>query len=112
MTLLELYNVLLQVGIPVAHNETELTEYPYIVYQEFNTDYSTASGKAYMEKIKVNICHYTKAEFDPSLELLKEILMNNNMSFNIATSYDRDSKITINQLDVTIAIEFWRNGNG
>ncbi len=102
MTLLELYNVLLQVNIPVSHYEGDLDEYPYIVYQEFNTSYDNASGKAYKEKTRVDITHFSKTEFDPSLDVLKKTLLNNNINFSVATTFDKDSKVIINQLEVII----------
>lgn len=103
MTLLDLYNTLLKVDIPVSHYEGELDEYPYIVYQEFNTSYDTASGKAYKEKTRVEITHFSKAEFDPSLELLKKKLLENNINFSVATTFDKEAKTIINQFEVVIS---------
>lgn len=110
MTLLDLYNILLQVGIPVAHNEAELDEYPYIVYQEFNSSYDTASGRAYREKTRVDVTHFSKAEFDPSFDRLKKTLLENNINFTVATTYDKDSKVTHNQIDVVITADMIYRG--
>jgi hypothetical protein len=102
MTLLELRNLLLQAGIPVWHYEAEQEETPFIVYQEFSTSYSYASGEAMRESVRVGIAHYTKKEFDPSLELLKSALLKSKLGFTIATAFEPDAKIIINQFELTI----------
>jgi len=101
MTLLDLFKILQAVGIPVSHYEGELDEYPYIVYQEFSTAYDTASGKAYKERTRSEVVHYTKMEFDPTFELLKNVLLKNDLNFIVATTFDRESKVIINRLEVT-----------
>ena len=103
MTLLDLYNILLEVGIPVSHYEIELENYPYILYQELATSYKWASGQTLQENIKVEVVHFTKKEFDPSLERLKQVLLKNKIGFNIAHGYDPEIKDIINQFDLTIS---------
>ena len=105
MILLDLYKALETVGIPVSHYEGELDEYPYIVYQEFSTAYDTASGKVYRERTRVEITHYTKAEFDPTLDNLKGVLLKNDLNFTVATTFDRESKVISNRIEVAITQE-------
>jgi flagellar hook protein FlgE len=102
MTLLDLYNVLLLVGIPVSHYEGELDEYPHIVYQEFNTTYDTASGRAYRKKTRVEITHYTKVEFDPTIDILKGVLLEHDLYFTVATTFNPENEVITNQGEVTI----------
>jgi hypothetical protein len=102
MTLLDLYKLLIEAGIPVAHYETELEEYPYIIYQELTTSYTWASGRTLRENVKVEVVHFTKTEFDPSLEILKAVLLKNKLGFTIATAFDPDAKNIINQFEITI----------
>jgi hypothetical protein len=103
MTLLELYNLLLKVGIPVAHYETELTERPYIVYQELFTSYDWASGCTVTEKIKCEVVHVSKTEFDPTFEILKKILLEAKIGFSIETVFELDKKDILNNFDLTIS---------
>ena len=102
MTLLDLYNTLLQVGITVAHYEAELDEYPYITYQEIATTYQHGSGHPWREDVAVEVVHFTQKEFDPTLEKLKYELHKSNISFTIAHGYDPDEKVIINQFALTI----------
>jgi hypothetical protein len=103
MILHDFYNALLTVGIPVSHYEGELDEYPYIVYSEYSTSFKTASGKPYEEKTRVEIIHYTKTEFDPSLESLKKMLLDNNIIFSVATTFDPESKVIQSQIEAVIS---------
>ena len=112
MNLLDLRNILLQVGIPVGHYETKKEEFPRIVFQELSTSYDTASGKAYRENTRVDITHYTQTGLDPTLDKLKEILLKNNIGFNIVTAFDEDSKVIINQFDATITKSLGGNSFG
>ena len=104
MTLLDLYNILLKVGIPVSHYETELENYPYISYQELTTTYKYSSGRAVREDIRVDVTHLTKTEFDPTLERLKEVLHESNIGFTITHEYDPDPKFRdiLNRFELTI----------
>ena len=102
MTLLELYNILLEAGIPVWHNEAKQEETPYVIYQETATSYKWASGATLEEHIKVDVVHFTKEEFDPSLERLKEVLHRAKISFTIAHGFDPEAKITISQFGLTV----------
>lgn len=102
MTLLEFYKILLEVDIPIGHYETELEKFPYIIYQELSTSYDYASGIAIAEKINLEVVHFTKKEFCPSLEKLKEVLHKHKIGFNIATAYDHEPKNIINQFEITI----------
>ena len=103
MTLLDLYNILLEVGIPVSHYEIDSENYPYILYQELTTSYKWASGQVSQENIKVEIVHFTKKEFDPSLERLKQVLHKHKIGFTIAHGYDPEQKDIINQFDLIIS---------
>jgi len=102
MTLLDFYHILLEVGITVSHYEAELDEYPYIFYQELVTSEKYLSGQPVREDIKVDVVHFTKKAFDPSLEKLKQVLRNHKIGFTITHGYDPEIKDIINQFDVTI----------
>ena len=102
MTLLELRDVLLQVGIPLGHYETNEKAFPRMTYQELNTFYNNASGQAYRENTRVNIEHFTKTEFDPTLEKLKETLLANKITPTITTLWDETNKVIVNLFDITI----------
>ena len=105
MTLLDLYNILLKADIPVAHYETELEKYPYIVYQELTTSYQYSSGQPWREDIAVEVVHFTEKEFDSTLETLKEKLLENKINFTIAHGYDAAEKVIMNQFTFTITKE-------
>ena len=104
MTLLDLYNILVEVGIPVSHYDVELENYPYIAYQELSTTYKYASGRAIREDIRVDVAHLTKQEFDPTLERLKAVLHKHKIGFTIFHVYDPDPKFKdiINRFELTI----------
>jgi len=102
MTLLEFYNILLETEIPVGHYETELESFPYIIYQELSTTYNYGSGKPIAEKINLEVVHFTKKEFCPSLEKLKNVLHKHKIGFSIATAYDHEAKNIINQFEIAI----------
>ncbi|MCL2248672.1 MAG: hypothetical protein FWC13_05335 [Oscillospiraceae bacterium] len=108
MTLLEFFNLLEKTEIPVWHYEATLEEYPYIVYQELTTDFSWASGKPYEEHTQIAVEHYTKNEFDPSLERLKRLLIKNKVPFTISTAYNHETKVILNQFSLKIKHE-WKD---
>jgi len=105
MKLRDFYQLLLKAGIPVAHYETDLEERPYIIYQELSTSYLWVSGATLREDTRVEVVHLSETEFDPSLELLKDVLLKHKLGFTVATAYDPDGKIIVNQLEVTISNE-------
>ena len=102
MTLLEFYGILKTVGIPVWHYEAEQEQTPYIVYQELTTKYMYASSKPYREEIKIDLAHITKKGLDPTLERLKEVLIDNNIVFTITHGFDEETKEIGNMFDLTI----------
>ena len=101
----ELYQLLLEAEIPVGHYETDLEEYPYIIYQEVSTSYLWRSGIPTREDTKVEVIHFAKAEFDPSLERLKSVLLKNKIGLTVATAFYPENKTIVNMLDVTISRE-------
>jgi len=105
MTLLDFYNLLLTADMPVAHYETDLEAYPYMIYQEFGTAYKWASGLTVREDTKVEIAHFTKTEFDPSLERLKCVLLKSKIGFTIETLFNPENKVILNILTVIISRE-------
>jgi len=105
MTLPELETVLKEAGIPVAHYEIVATDYPYIVYQELTTEDRWASGLIYEESIRVEVAHFTKKAFDPSLKLLKDALRKKKIGFVINHGFDSEDKTIINQFIITIVDE-------
>ena len=105
MTLLELKSVLKEAGIPVAHYEIVKTDYPYIIFQEFATTDKWASGQSYEEHIRVEIAHFTKIAFDPSLKKLKDALRKRKIGFTITHGFDPEDKCIINQFLITIVDE-------
>jgi len=106
MTLLEFYNILLEVGIHVGHYEVDIKRSPpYIVYSELNTNYDYASGRPRIEKIRIEVLHISKDEFDPSLANLKNLLHKHKISFDIATEFHYERKNIINSFELTIQSE-------
>ena len=103
MTLLDLYKILLEVDIPVGHYEIQQKDHPYIVYQELATTYKWASGQTVQENISVAVAHFTKNEFCPTLEKLKQLLLKNKIGFTIAHDYDPDDEDILNQFSLTIS---------
>ena len=103
MTLRDLHGILRGVGIPVAHYEAELDNYPYIVFNELGTTYSAASGQVWREVTRIGIDHYTKTEWDASLDELKKILLENKLKFTTATIWYVDTKVIHTQIDLSIA---------
>ena len=103
MTFLELYTKINDAGVPIWHYEAAQENYPYAVYQEYAVTYDNASGRQYREKTRVSIAHFSKDEFDPTLETLKKVLLENSLIPTISITYDKDSKIIVNQFEITIA---------
>ena len=103
MSLPEFYQILCKAGITVSHYEADLDKFPYIVYQELSTGHSNASGKNWREVTRVNVEHFTKKEWDPSLEKLKLALMENRINFTTTTNYFTDTKVINTVFDLTIA---------
>ena len=106
MTLREFYELISTVdNISVFHYESDLQEYPYMVYQEFATTYVIASNKALTEKTNVEVIHFSKDEFDETFAQLKQILLDNSIFFTVATTFDRETKVIQNQLEVQLIHE-------
>ena len=103
MTLQKFENCLKESGIPVAHYEILQTNPPYIVYQELSTTYKYASGQPVEESTSIEVVHFTKKAFDPSLERLKEVLIKNKIGFTIAHAFNPGEKTIVNQFDLTIS---------
>jgi hypothetical protein len=102
MTLSDFYGLLTSVGIPVAHYEADLEQYPYIIYQEYATSYLLASNNVYTEKTNVEVIHFTLAEFDETFGSLKAVLLQNGLFFNVATTFDQETKVIQNQLELVL----------
>jgi len=105
MTLQEFREILKKVGIPVAHYKTQLTEYPYITFQEFGTTNFSASGRVWREAIKVGVDHYTNKEWDETVEKLKRVLLKKNINFTTAIIWYEDDEIIHTSFDLTITRE-------
>ena len=105
MKLLDLYNILQKVDIPVYHYETELQAFPYIIYQELSTSYTWASGKVKDELTPVVAVHFSKTEFDPTVEKLKEVLLEHKIGHTINIDYDPATKVIVNEFMMTIKDE-------
>jgi hypothetical protein len=103
MTLQELKSLLEEVGIPVAHYETLLTEFPYIIYRELNSSYNHASGRAWREVTNVSVDHFTKKEWDTTLDQLKLLLLQNKINFTTVTLFYEEDKVIHTQFDFAIA---------
>ena len=102
MTLKQLHEIIKQVNIPVGHYENFLDSFPYISYMETAGSYSYASGNIRRESIDVVINHLTKEEWDPSLDALKRILVDNKIAFTSNTVWYEDMRVihTIIQLSI------------
>jgi len=106
MTLNEFGDLLNTINdLNVFHCFAEQQEYPYLVYHAPNPIYDTASSKPYRERIPVELAHFSKMQSHPTFERLKEVLFENDLFFNVISTYDHDSEVFINQLELTI----WRN---
>ena len=102
MTLLKLYEILQEVGIPVWHYEAKQEKIPYIIYQEQTTTGKWASGQIFLEVVNVEVVHFMKKEFDPSLERLKKKLLKNKIGYTIAHGFDEETKNIINHFSIAI----------
>jgi len=102
MTLQELETILNTAAIPVAHYQTATTTYPHIVYQEISTTAIWASSNAFKEQISVEVSHFTKEPFDPSLAQLKAVLHKNKLGFTISHSFNPENKVILNQFSLNI----------
>ena len=105
MTLLDLQRVLQKTNLPVYHYEAVEVDFPYIVYQEYAETYSFASGSTYKENIAVEIYFFTKTEFDPAWDMLKQTLIKNNVFFRTSISYE-GAEVTMYNLSTTITHEY------
>jgi len=103
MTLLEFQDILREVGIPVAHFEIRETEYSYIIFQEYSTSYTFASGNAWREITRISVDHFSKTIGDSTLEKLKLVLLKNKINFTTVTMYYPEGKIIHTQFDLSIA---------
>jgi len=110
MTLLELQYILQEVGLPIVHYEARMTKSSYIVYRELGTSYSFASGRAWRETIRVSIDHFTKKEWDETLDKLKLVLLKNKINFSTVTMYYEDEKTIHTQFDLSIARDMRDDG--
>ena len=103
MTLFKFSKILQKVDIPVGHYATQQEETPYIIYQELATKQMYVSGEAVQEDISIEVVHFTKEEFDPTLERLKQVLRKHKIGFDIVHGYDPEAKNTVNQFTLTIS---------
>ncbi|MCL2215771.1 MAG: hypothetical protein FWB91_01995 [Defluviitaleaceae bacterium] len=110
MTLKDLYNILMEVGITVSHYEANLDTFPYIVFQELGTSYSLASGRIWREVTRVRVEYFTKDEWDKTLDALKIALLRKKINFTTATIWYEDTKVICTSFDFSIAREFVMGG--
>jgi len=102
MTLREFESILKLAKIPVARYGIVTTEYPYIVWQELSTEYKWASGQTFRKDVLVEVVHFTKLPYDPSLHRLENALLKNKFVFRISHGFDPEDKIIINQFTLTV----------
>ena len=105
MGLKELYEKLLESGIPVWHYEAMQEAMPYAVYAETSTRYRHASGRLLEEVVSVEMAHVTDREFDPSLEKLKEVLAESKIAFSIVHSFVPETKRIVSHFEFEIVRE-------
>jgi len=96
----------MEVGIPVSHYEANLDNFPYIVFQELGTSYSLASGKIWREVIRVGLEHFTKEEWDESLDALKSALLKRKIIFTTVTIWYEDKKVICTPFEFSIVREW------
>lgn len=101
----EFRDILKEAGIPVAHYKTQLTEYPYIIFREYGDTYQHASGNAWRELTGVVVDHYTKTEWDDTVDKLKKALLKRKINFTTVVIWYEDDEVIQTQFDLTIARE-------
>lgn len=105
MTLHELHGVLSSVGIAVSHYEADLDTFPYITFSELSTSYVFASSRAWREITRVGVDHFTKTEWDKTLDDLKLTLLKHKINFTTATVWYANDKLINTQFNLSITRE-------
>lgn len=103
MTLNEFPAFIAKSGAKVFHYEAQQNAYPYIVWQETSTTFINASNEQYTRNVNISLSHFTKTEFDPTLEKLEALLRENKLFYSIVTSFDRVDKAIQNQIEINIS---------
>ena len=103
MTLSDLRMILMQAGIPAEHYKARLIQFPYIIYKETAFSYDYAGGREWRKVTRVSVDHFTKTEFDPTLELLERVLLKNKIGFTgVVVWYEADEIVHTN-IELSIA---------
>ncbi|HBV86885.1 MAG TPA: hypothetical protein DEF42_09610 [Desulfosporosinus sp.] len=91
MTLLELRDLLLTVGVPVYHYHASKQTESYIVWSEFGTKKLNSDSQMKEKVIKVQVDLFTKTEFDPNVEEIDSVLDSDDISFDYQVDYEEDA---------------------
>jgi hypothetical protein len=84
MTLLDLRDLLLTVGVPVYHFEAGKEEGNYIVWgEEGQASASSADNRMRTQGIRGTIEYFTTVEFDPVFDLIQEKLNSTDMAWGL-----------------------------
>ena len=94
MTLLELADILVTVGVPVNHYNAIKKPDKYIVWAEDNQADSLYSDDAMQEQVlQGTIDYFTKTEFDTNFDKIQQALIDNEISFRLnSVQYEDDTK--------------------
>ncbi len=91
MTLLELRDLLLTVGVPVFHYHASQQTESYIVWNEFGRKGLSADSQIQEKAIKVQVDYFTKTEFDSTVEEIDSLLDSDDISFEYQVDYEEDT---------------------
>ncbi|MCL1999130.1 MAG: hypothetical protein FWG65_10230 [Turicibacter sp.] len=102
MKILELYEILQGVGVPVFHYMAVESKPTFIVYSEYASRFERASGEIWREIVKVAVTHVSETEFDPTLDDLKRVLLENKIGFEVQTKFDTENKLIVSYFEFEI----------
>lgn len=94
MTLLDLGNALLTVGVPVSHLEAHEQTDKYIVWAEDGqADAIWADGKMQEQSITGTVDYFTRAEFDSNIAKIQKALNDSGASWRLnSIQYEDDTR--------------------
>jgi hypothetical protein len=95
MTLDEVKQALLTIGVPVYHYQALQQNCPYLVWQEEGQGSSLfGDGCMQNQSLTGSLVYYTKKEYDPGLDAVQAALNENEIAFYLAGSgYDPDTGV-------------------
>ncbi len=91
MSLNELKNALLTVGVPVSHYYAVQQPNKYIVWAEYGANDINADNALIERAWRVQVDYFTKTEFDSNADKITELLNCNEIAFEYQVDYEEDT---------------------